>query len=82
MCIIKTSFQDVLVQAEPRVAYFHPSALNGLLFGKGHPVNRPPWPSSLYKGSALPVLINVGVTISWGSKATRHMRDPKRLGWH
>lgn len=29
MCIIKTSFQDVLVQAEPRVAYFHPSALNG-----------------------------------------------------
>lgn len=28
MCIIKTSFQDVLVQAEPGVAYFHASALN------------------------------------------------------
>lgn len=40
----------------------------GLLFGKGRPVNRPPWPSSHYKGSALPVLINVGVTISQALK--------------
>lgn len=42
----KTASQDVLLQAEPREAYFHPSAVHGASLGRGHPVNRPPWPPS------------------------------------
>lgn len=53
----------------------------GLLLGKGHPVNRPAWPSPHHEGSALPVLINVGATVSRGSKAREHRRDPERRGW-
>lgn len=35
MSVVKTSSQVVLLQAEPRVAYFHPRALNGASLWQG-----------------------------------------------
>lgn len=47
--VIETASQDVLLPAEPGVACFLPSAVNGasLWQGGGCSVNRPPRPSSL-----------------------------------